>query len=349
MQASLAKLVEELKISCLNENDLKQEFFPLWNWIQENWGSEAQIEYLNLLTKKQYLPYSYLTSEEVLSQSSLPSFEEWNKGYDLGTKTTQSEYDYALNAFEKLKCKTLFDYVKIYQISDILLLSSVFESWRKLGRENFGLDCANFVSLPSFGFSAWLHSSGIEIDLLQSYDHILLFEKAKRGGWSGSCGLRYACANIPEMKELYDPTIPKRRLLDMDFCSLYGYTMTFHFPWRNFRDCSPETLAKLAKYMQETKGVDIKTNSQYSFVVICDLKIKEEYCDLLENFPPLVYNTEIPIHLLSPKMKQLVKEQNIRQNGDRLIADLRIKKNYVITAYALKCFLRVGVVCTILT
>ena len=72
MQGSLAKLVEELKISCLSENDLKQEFFPLWNWIQENWEKEsyeAQIEYLNLLTKKQYLPYSYLTSEEVLSQT----------------------------------------------------------------------------------------------------------------------------------------------------------------------------------------------------------------------------------------------------------------------------------------
>ena len=47
--------------------------------------------------------------------------------------------------------------------------------------------------------------------------------------------------------------------------------------------------------------------------------------------------------LVSPVMRKLKDDFQIRNEGDRLIADLTDKEDYVLSAYALKCYMRCGV------
>ena len=53
--------------------------------------------------------------------------------------------------------------------------------------------------------------------------------------------------------------------------------MTMFFGYKNFIDMDEETKQKLLEYLQLTKGVDIKTNSEIGFLVECDLEIDENF------------------------------------------------------------------------
>ena len=124
---------------------------------------------------------------------------------------------------------------------------------------------------------------------------------------------------------------------------LYGFCMGFSFPFQTFRNLSEETLVNLRQYFDETGGIDIKTNSDYGMTLVCDLGFDQNCLDLLEIFPPLVENKTISDSMISPLMKNLKEKFNIVNEGDRLIADFTIKRNYILSGFALKCFARCGV------
>ena len=182
--ASLASLAEELVNSCHNMIDMKRELAPLWEFVTDEWHDKSldrQEEIFLLLQRKQYFPYTYIKDTEVLSEKCLPEFEFWNKGFQLGAEISEENYQTAINVFQELECENIDSYLTYYLYVDVLLLSSIFESWRRLGMNEFGLDMANHISLPQFGMSSWLYTSGASIDLLQDYEQILRFESAKRG------------------------------------------------------------------------------------------------------------------------------------------------------------------------
>ena len=115
------------------------------------------------------------------------------------------------------------------------------------------------------------------------------------------------------------------------------------FGFRYFRDMDEASMAKLLAYLQSTKGVDIKTNSNIGFVIECDLEIDSDFVDILGIFPPMPENKIVDPENLSPYMKEVRKKLNIKQESSKLVADFYPRKHYIITAYALKCYLRVGV------
>ena len=65
--------------------------------------------------------------------------------------------------------------------------------------------------------------------------------------------------------------------------------------------------------------------------------------DILEIFPPLPHNYAVPSSQLSPYMQGVAENLGIKNENEKLIADLTPKKNYLISAYMLKCYLRAGV------
>ena len=347
LQASLSNLADELKQSSFTISDLRTNFSTLFDWIKQRWDDKTEAEYdelLSLLTQKQFFPYSYITSPSKLEEKELPPLEKWRENF-LNTKVvTQEEVDYANNVFRLFGCQSISEFYNLYLVTGILILTSVMEAWRKLGKEKFTLDPINFVSLPSYGFAVWLYNSGVKIELLQDYEQILLFEGAKRGEWSGVAGLRFGKANHKGIPMFYKPDEPTHYLVDADLVGLYAFCMTFCFPHNTFRDMSQETLDAVYQYFQDTKGIDIKTNSDFGFHLVCDLSIDPECEDLLEIFPPLVQNKSTDDEsIISPLMTKLKKEFKIKNEGDRLIADLTDKKDYVLSAYALKCYMRCGV------
>ena len=126
--------------------------------------------------------------------------------------------------------------------------------------------------------------------------------------------------------------------------SLYSTILCWAHPARKFREMSMECCQKLLIYLQETKGVDFKIESSYGCYIICDLRVDEAYHDLLSILPPLIHSFEVTDSLLSPFQADLKTKYGIKTNGERLIADFLPNPAYIISAIALKMYLRAGVI-----
>ena len=141
-------------------------------------------------------------------------------------------------------------YLDIYLTIDLLLLEVIFLDWRKFGMDNFGLDMSLSYSLPSYTMQIWLYQSRPNIDLIGDFKILRLFELAKRGGFSGSLGIRFAEANTPSIPQLYRPDERTMELLDLDVVSLYSFILGQAHPCRKFRELSNECCLRLTKYFQ---------------------------------------------------------------------------------------------------
>ena len=103
------------------------EFAPLWDYVHARWNNETlerQTYIFNLLQRKQFFPYAYISSMDVLHQTKLPDLDTWNKGFLLKDKLTANEVATAHAVFDDLGCATIDEYLEIYLCVDTLLLTS---------------------------------------------------------------------------------------------------------------------------------------------------------------------------------------------------------------------------------
>jgi len=69
-------------------------------------------------------------------------------------------------------------------VTDVLLLADVFENFRKVCLDKYGLDPAHYYSSPGFSWDALLKKTGVELELLADQDMHLFIERGIRGGIS---------------------------------------------------------------------------------------------------------------------------------------------------------------------
>ena len=84
-----------------------------------------------------------------------------NRLYD--KHVSEEQYTYAGRVWETLKCNTVKDYHNHYLVTDILMLADVFENFRKLSLETYGLDPIHYYSLPGMSWDAMLKYTGVEL------------------------------------------------------------------------------------------------------------------------------------------------------------------------------------------
>ena len=97
------------------------------------------------------------------------------------------------------------EYHDLYLKSDILLITDVFENFRKTCLTHYRLDPCHCVSSPGLAWDAMLQMTKINLDLITDTDMQLFIEKGIRGGIS-YIAHRYAEANNKYM-ENYNPKI----------------------------------------------------------------------------------------------------------------------------------------------
>ena len=175
---------------------------------------------LKLLKRKGVYPYDYMNSFEILSETTLPPIESF---YSELNKSSISEDNYtqAQNVCETFEMKTLQDYHDLYLKTDVLLLADVFENFRDVCKENYGLDPAWYYTDPGLAWDAALKVTKVELELLADPDMLLMIEKGIRGGVS-MISTRYGKANNPYMGESYDPNQPTKYISYLDANNLYG-------------------------------------------------------------------------------------------------------------------------------
>jgi len=94
-----------------------------------------------------------------------------------GDDISQENYEFFENICKRFNIKTLGDYHDLYLKSDVLLLADVFENFRKMCTNYYGLHCCHYVSSPGFSWDSLLKITGIKLKLLYDINQHLLLEK----------------------------------------------------------------------------------------------------------------------------------------------------------------------------
>ena len=121
----------------------------------------------------------------------------------------------------------------LYVKSDTLLLADVYENFRNMCLDIYGLDPLYFVSAPGLAWQTCLKKTEVKLELSTDYEMILMIEKEIS---SGICEAthRYTKANNKYMKS-YDKNIESSRIEYLGANNLYGWAMSQKLPTNGFR------------------------------------------------------------------------------------------------------------------
>lgn len=336
-------------------------------------------ELFELLMRKGVYPYEYMTSWDKFNETKLPetekfmstlekqlgSFDELTDKQKAGLR---AEVLHAKHVWSSFQCKNLGDYHDVYLSGDIHQLADIFENFRKVSFENYGLDPCHYYSLPALVWDAKDKMTGMKMKLYteDKQDMYLFNEAGKIGGISGTGASRYARANNKFMDGVvlkdddgnveevlkYDPSKPYNYIMYMDMNGLYSWAMTQPLPYGGFSwvniDGVNDSDKNLQTFLDNLTG-NVFWESGYFLEV--DAEIPEELHDYFNDYPPFPENIEVTEDMLSEKQKatrhhtlqQMNRSPDITyRSGKKLIPNLLPKKNYVIHFRLLKLFREMG-------
>ena len=282
-------------VKALPKEDLKETF--------RFFGEQS-----SLVSQKGFYPYEFMDGFDKFKKQ-LPKKTAFFSRFKQ-EKVNDENYQHALKVWEEFSCQNMGDYHDLYLKSDVLLLSDVMESFRKLCEKNYELDPAHFFTTPGLAWDAMLKLTGVELELLEDVDQVMMIEKGIRGG-NSNVFKRFASANNKYMKN-FKQEEASRFLVYLDANNLYGWAMSQLLPVGDFEWMSLEELENWEK-MGEGKGCILEV----------DLLYPEELHDLHNDFP------------LAPEILELGKIKKLTQN-------LRDKESMVLHGRNLAFYLSLG-------
>ena len=276
----------------------------------EFWGFERYTEQQReLLIKKGIYLYEYMDSWNKFSENKLPDKDKFCSKLNMdGAK--DKDYEHACKVWKEFKINNMGEYHNLYLFTDTILLANVFESFRNVCMDNYGLGPANYYTSPGLAWEACLKKTGIRLELLQDVDMLLMFERGIRGGITQAVH-RYASANNPYMGDEYNKNKETNYLQYLDANNLYGWALSQSLPTGEFKwiKCHKWDPIKLVKMLSAEK--------KYGYLLEVNVRYPKELHDLHNDMPFMCSKMEI--------------------NGvEKLVPNLYNKKKYIIHIRALK-------------
>ena len=296
--------------------------------------SEAfQGEKLDLMKAKGLSPYDYMDSEAKFAERHLPARKDF---YSLLTDEDISENDYghAQKVWETFGIENMGQYHDLYLKSDVLLLADVFENFREICLDIYGLNPAHYVSSPGLSWDAMLKMTGVSLDLISDVDMQNFIEKGMRGGIS-TITHRYALANNKYMKN-YDPQKESSYIPYLDANNLYGWAMSQRLPKGNFRWISS---GKLTPELLES----YHENTAKGLILEVDLDYPPELHHLHNGYPLAPEKMTVQKEMLSDYSRKILDREGMTIGKvEKLIPNLKDKEKYVLHHQNLNLYLRLG-------
>ena len=301
------KNLEEALLNYMGENDLK----ILKTGFPDKW---------KYLTKKLAYPYDYFSSIDDY-QKPVDNLNKEDFFSKLKNKCPDDEeIERTMNIIKRFNIKNGEELTEIYLKSDVLLLACVFEKFIKVSVYEFGINPLYCVSLPGYTWQCGLKYTGINLQILQDKDMILLLENNIRGGISSVMGDRYIKSD-------------KKKILYIDANNLYGHSMSQYLPYDEIKF---DNNFKLEDILNTPDDSDI------GYFIEVDLIYPNNIKERTKNFPFSPLNKKINPDNFNDYMKEI--KPNTYIQSSKLICDLSDKKFYLIHYRMLKFYIRHGMV-----
>ena len=247
----------------------------------EFWGFKGyNSEQRSLLIRKAVYPYEYMDSWDKF-KGELPSIDKFYSKLNM-SGISKEDYQHAKNVWDKFELKNMGDYHDLYLETDGILLANVFESFRKVCIENYGLDPAHFYTAPGLAWKPCLKKTGVNLELLKGPDMLLTFERGIRGGITQSVH-RWAIANNPYMSYEYDTSKPTEYLQYLDANNLYGWAMSQPLPAGEFNWVEIKDLKQRPQNLKKT--IDLMTERDCGYLLEVDVQYPKELHDHHNDLP----------------------------------------------------------------
>ena len=217
MSSSLDSLINNL--SCGNN-----KFFGFEDYNKSQY---------KLLIRKGIYPYEYMDNWDKFKETVLPPKEAFYSKLAMAG-VSEENYEHMNRVWAEFGINNLGEYHDLYLCTDVILLANVFEAFRKVCLDNYGLDPAHFYTAPGLAWKACLKKTRIRLELLLDPDMLLMFKQGIRGGITQSIH-RWAKANNPYMGSEYKPREPTSYLQYLDANNLYGWAMSQPLPTGRFK------------------------------------------------------------------------------------------------------------------
>ena len=291
--ASLDVLAESLKAGGHILERLKQGL--------ENLGY-TDSELIKLLSQKGFFPYEYITDFKLLEEKSLPPINAFKSSLT-GETISSEDYDHCLRIFELGKCRNLKDYMEIYLLVDVLLLSEIMIKFRHVCIEKFQLDPVAHCSTPAIAEqSALLTKDGDHtIELLCDAEPVNDIKSNLRGGYCGVT-IGHALLNDSCTSEFNDKMDEKTAIL-ADVNSLYPTIMSQKLPIGKYKKLEGNLLADFA-----SNWSSLPTNGDYAYLVWFRFRMTDDVKRKLDDFPLIFTNRKVTRNDVSQYTNDLISE-----------------------------------------
>ena len=288
---------------------------------------------LDLMSQKGVYPYDHMDSFEKFNEKELPTKDQFHSILN-DQHITDDEYNHAKELWNTFMIRAFGDYHDLYLVSDVLLLSDVFENFRKTCMQFYKLDPCHYFTSPGLSWDAMLKMTNIKLELMTDIDMFQFIEKGMHGGVSYIAN-RYGNANNKYMKE-YDEKAPSKYIMYLDANNIYGWAMSQYLPIGNFKWMTDKEISKtnLGKY---------ELDSKEGLILEVDLEYPKEHHDLHNDYPIAPEKVKVSKNMLSTYCKKIVEKYNISIGlVSKLIPTLRDKKEYVLYYRNLQLYLDLG-------
>ena len=316
MSSSLDKLVSNLPVEAFKYT-----------------SKEFKGKKLDLMKRKGAYPYDYMDSFEKFNKTELPAKDEF---FSLLTNEhiKLEDYRHAQKVWKTFNLENMGDYHDLYLKSDVLLLSDIFENFRKTCMQYYKLDPCHYFTSPGLSWDSMLKMTNIQLELMTDIDMFQFIEKGMRGGISYIAN-RYGKANNKYMKE-YNVNKPSNYIMYLDANNLYGWAMSQYLPTSNFKWLTQKQIDKI-------DIVKYKEDSNKGLILEVDLEYPKELHDLHNDYPLAPEKVKVSKDMLSDYCLNIAEKYNISTGlVQKLIPTLNSKEKYVLHYRNLQLYLYLG-------